>query len=95
MEETAHEVRPADALAAWQQALAEVPQTPALSGALLRRRDDLFGRFAAWYGRLRSRPRAERRRWQRQLGLSLAGIGCCWPSTARRPARSGRRQRSR
>ena len=74
MEETAHEVRPADALAAWQQALAEVPQTPALSGALLRRRDDLFGRFAAWYGRLRSRPRAERRRWQRQLGLSLAGI---------------------
>ena len=74
MEETAHEVRPADALAAWQQALAEVPQTPALSGALLRPRDDLFGRFAAWYGRLRSRPRAERRRWQRQLGLSLAGI---------------------
>ncbi|MFZ2360483.1 MAG: hypothetical protein WA040_14170, partial [Anaerolineae bacterium] len=70
MEETAHDIRPVDTLAAWQQALAEVPQTPALSGALLRRRDDLFGRFAAWYGRLRRRPRAERRRWQRQLGLS-------------------------
>ncbi|HSN77087.1 MAG TPA: right-handed parallel beta-helix repeat-containing protein, partial [Anaerolineae bacterium] len=74
MEETAYDIRQADTLAAWQQALAEVPQTPALSGALLRRRDDLFGRFVAWYGRLRSRPRAERRRWQRQLGLSLAGI---------------------
>jgi hypothetical protein len=74
MEETAYDIRQADTLAAWQQALAEVPQTPALSGALLRRRDDLFGRFAAWYGRLRRRPRAERRRWQRQLGLSLAGI---------------------
>ena len=74
MEETAYDIRQADTLAAWQQALAEVPQTPALSGALLRPRDDLFGRFAAWYGRLRRRPRAERRRWQRQLGLSLAGI---------------------
>jgi hypothetical protein len=74
MEATAYDIRQADTLAAWQQALAEVPQTPALSGALLRRRPDLFGRFAAWYGRLRSRPRAERRRWQRQLGLSLAGI---------------------
>lgn len=74
MEETAHEIPPADTLEAWQQALAEVSPTPALSGALLRRRDDLFGRFAAWYGRLRRRPRAERRRWQRQLGLSLAGI---------------------
>ncbi len=74
MEETAYDIRQVDTLAAWQQALAEVPQTPALSGALLRRRDDLFGRFVAWYGRLRSRPRAERRRWQRQLGLSLAGI---------------------
>jgi len=73
MEETAYDIRQADTLAAWQQALAEVPQTPALNGAL-RRRDDLFGRFAAWYGRLRRRPRAERRRWQRQLGLSLAGI---------------------
>ncbi len=71
MEETAYDIRRADTLAAWQQALAEVPQTPALAGA---RRADLFGRFAAWYGRLRSQPRAERRRWQRQLGLSLAGI---------------------
>ncbi len=73
MKEIEQDVRQQDALAAWQQALAEVPATPALSGAL-RRREDLFGRFAAWYGRLRSRPRAERRRWQRQLGLSLAGI---------------------
>ena len=74
MEYSATEVRRPDALAAWQQALAEVPQTPALTSALLPSGDDLFGRFAAWYGRLRSRPRAERRRWQRQLGLSLAGI---------------------
>jgi len=74
MKEIEQGARQPDTLAAWQQALAEVPPTPALSGALLRRRDDLFGRFAAWYGRLRSRPRAERRRWQRQLGLSLAGI---------------------
>ncbi len=74
MEETTHDIRAADTLEAWQQALAEVPPTPALSGALLQRRDDLFGRFVAWYQRLRSRPRAERRRWQRQLGLSLAGI---------------------
>ncbi len=80
MEETAYDIRQADTLAAWQQALAEVPQTPALSGALLRRRDDLFGRFVAWYGRLRSRPRAERRRWQRQLGLSLAPAGAMAPA---------------
>jgi hypothetical protein len=71
MDERAHRVEQVDVLDAWQQALAEIPQTPALAGA---RRADLFGRFAAWYGRLRSRPRAERRRWQRQLGLSLAGI---------------------
>ena len=74
MEETAYDIRQADTLTAWQQALAEVPATPALSGVLLRRRADLFARFAAWYERLLSRPRAERRRWQRQLGLSLAGI---------------------
>ncbi len=74
MDERAHRVEQVNILDAWQQALAEVPETPALSGALLRRRADLFGRFAAWYGRLRSRPRAEQRRWQRQLGLSLAGI---------------------
>ncbi len=74
MEKTTHDFCSPGTLEAWQQALAEVPATPALSGALLRRRDDLFGCFAAWYGRLRSRPRAERRRWQRQLGLSLAGI---------------------
>jgi hypothetical protein len=71
MDERAHGVEQVNVLDAWQQALAEVPQTPALAGA---RRADLFGRFAAWYGRLRSRPRAERRRWQRQLGLSLAGV---------------------
>ena len=59
---------------AWQQALAEVPQTPALTGELVQRRADLFGRFTDWYHRLRNRPRAERRRLQRQLGLSLAGI---------------------
>ncbi len=73
MDETTQVRRAPDTLEAWQQALAEVPPTPALSGAL-RRRADLFERFTAWYGRLRSRPRAERRRWQRQLGLSLAGI---------------------
>ncbi len=50
MEETAYDIRQADTLAAWQQALAEVPQTPALSSVLLQRKDDLFGRFAAWYG---------------------------------------------
>jgi hypothetical protein len=71
MDERTYRVEQVNVLDAWQQALAEVPQTPALAGA---RRADLFGRFAAWYGRLRSRPRAERRRWQRQLGLSLAGI---------------------
>ena len=74
MKEIEQGARQPDAWQAWQQALAEVPATPALSGALLPRWDDLFGRFVAWYGRLRSRPRAERRRWQRQLGLSLAGI---------------------
>jgi hypothetical protein len=46
MENGAYDVRRPDMLAAWQQALAEVPPTPALSGAL-RRRADLFGRFAA------------------------------------------------
>jgi len=71
MDERAHRVEQVNVLDAWQQALAEVPQTPALAGA---RRADLFGRFAAWYQRLHNRPRAERRRWQRQLGLSLAGI---------------------
>ena len=74
MKEIEQGARQPDARQAWQQALAEVPATPALSGALRRPRDDLFRRFAAWYGRLGSRPRAERRRWQRQLGLSLAGI---------------------
>ena len=74
MNKRRHGVRPPDALEAWQQALAEVPQTPALAGALIQRRADLLGRFTEWYQRLRSRPRAERRRWQRQLGLSLAGI---------------------
>ena len=74
MEYSTTDVQRPDALAAWQQALAEVPATPALSGALRRPRDDLFGRFAAWYGRLRCRPRTERRRWQRQLSLSLAEI---------------------
>ncbi|MEZ4770589.1 MAG: hypothetical protein R2844_19470 [Caldilineales bacterium] len=45
-----------------------------MSGVLLRRKADLFGRFSAWYERLRSRPRAERRRLQRRFGLSLAGV---------------------
>ena len=74
MNTAVHGVRPPDTLEAWQQALAEVPQTPALTGELAYRRADLLGRFTEWYQRLRNRPRAERRRLQRRLGLSLAGI---------------------
>ncbi|MEZ4768077.1 MAG: hypothetical protein R2844_06575 [Caldilineales bacterium] len=74
MEETAHDIRTADTLEAWQHALVEVPTTPAMSGVLLRRKADLFGRFSVWYERLRSRPQAERRRLQRRFGLSLAGV---------------------
>ncbi|MEZ4770586.1 MAG: right-handed parallel beta-helix repeat-containing protein [Caldilineales bacterium] len=74
MKEIEEGARQPNAWQAWQHALAEVPATPALNGALLRRRADLFGRFAAWYERLRSRPRAERRRLQRRFGLSLAGV---------------------
>ena len=71
MDNVEHDAMSPDPLQAWQQALAEVPQTAALVGA---QRGDLFGRFVEWYGRLRRRPRAERRRLQRRLGMSLAGV---------------------
>ena len=38
-------VRQPDTLAAWQQALGEVPQTPLLTSELVQRRADLLGRF--------------------------------------------------
>jgi hypothetical protein len=74
MERTTFDIRSSNATEAWQQALAEVPQTPALTGVLVRRGADLIGRFSDWLVRLRRQPRAERRHLQRQLGLSLAGI---------------------
>ena len=74
MEKGTHSVCQLDTLEAWRLALAEVPQTPALTVAFVQRGPDLFGRFSACYQRLRSRPRAERRRLQRRLGLGLAGI---------------------
>jgi hypothetical protein len=60
--------------AAWQTQVTAALQTPELSPALVRRRHELFPRFAAYYTQLRALPRRVRRALQRQWRLSLAGI---------------------
>ena len=59
--------------AAWQQALAEVGEKPALAGLVARRGTALFRRFRLWYARLQGLGRGAQRRWRRRLGLGLAG----------------------
>ena len=59
--------------AAWQQALAEVEESPALAGVVARRGTALFRRFRLWYARLQGLGRGAQRRWRRRLGVGLAG----------------------
>jgi|GEM_PF-649418 len=58
----------------WQAWREQVSKTPQLAHLLLVRGRDLLERFQHFYERLRQLPRPTRRRWQRQLGASLAGM---------------------
>jgi hypothetical protein len=49
-------------------------ENPGLLPELIRQRDELFPRFAAYYRQLKALPRRLRRRLQRQWHLPLAGI---------------------
>ena len=60
--------------AAWQEQIAAARQRPGLLPELLRRRDELLPRFAAYYTYLRALPRRARRALQRQWHLPLAGV---------------------
>jgi hypothetical protein len=60
--------------AAWQAQLAAAGQRPGLRPALLRRRQELLPRFAAYYTQLQALPRQLRRRLQRRLKQSLEGV---------------------
>ena len=63
-----------DVVAAWQEQIAAAQQRPGLLPELLRRRDELLPRFAAYYTQLRALPRRVRRALQRQLRMPLAGV---------------------
>ena len=60
--------------AAWQEQIAAARQRPGLLPELVRRRDELLPRFAAYYTYLRALPRRVRRALQRQWHLPLAGV---------------------
>ena len=60
--------------AAWQEQIAAARQRPGLLPELLRRRDELLPRFAAYYTYLRALPRRVRRALQRQWRMPLAGV---------------------
>ena len=68
--------RPLDAAtrAAWQSQLASARPRPGLLPLLVRQRRALLPRFAAIYAQLRALPKGRRRRWQRRLHHSLAGV---------------------
>ena len=60
--------------AAWQEQIAAARQRPGLLPEIMRRRDELLPRFAAYYTHLRALPRRVRRALQRQWRLPLAGV---------------------
>ncbi len=60
------------ALAAWQEAVAATGGKPWLAGKLARQGSHVFRRFVYFYHRLVLQP-GHRQRWQRRLGMSLAG----------------------
>ena len=60
--------------AAWQEQMAAARQRPGLLPELVRRRDELLPRFAAYYTYLRALPRRARRALQRQWRMPLAGV---------------------
>ena len=60
--------------AAWDAAVAETAGRPELRYRLIRPTHNLRQRFGEAYARLTALPRAQRRRLQRRLSLSLAGI---------------------
>ena len=63
-----------DVVAAWQEQMAAAVKTPGLLPELMRRRDELLPRFAAYYTQLRALPRRVRRALQRQWRMPLAGV---------------------
>ncbi|NUQ36765.1 MAG: PEP-CTERM sorting domain-containing protein [Caldilineales bacterium] len=70
---TAHTDTPSPVFSAWSDLLADAASRPWLAGLLSRRGAATFRRFIYFYHRLLGLPARLRRRWQRKLGLSLAG----------------------
>ncbi|MEZ4868660.1 MAG: choice-of-anchor Q domain-containing protein [Caldilineaceae bacterium] len=58
----------------WQAWREQMTKTPRLAPLLLQRGRELLERFQHFYSLLRKAPRPLRRRWQRKLGASLAGV---------------------
>ncbi len=58
----------------WQAIRTQITRSPHLGNLLLRRSRQLLQRFLQTYQALCRLPRPVRRRWQRQLGASLAGV---------------------
>jgi len=68
--------QPPDALTQgfWQAWREQVGKSPRLAPLLLQRGRQLLERFQHFYTLLCQAPRPQRRRWQRKLGASLAGV---------------------
>jgi len=71
-----HPTQPPDALTQhfWQAWREQMAKTPRLAPLLLQRGRQVLERFQHFYTQLCQAPRPLRRRWQRKLGASLAGV---------------------
>ena len=86
MRHITHTVVPeASVQAAWQAQVDAAGQMPGLGPELVRRRRELFPRFAAAYTQLRALPRRVRRALQRRCGLPLAALAL-WLALGQLPA---------
>ena len=63
-----------DVQAAWEKQIAAAWQRPGLVPEIMRHRDELLPRFAAYYTHLQALPRRVRRALQRQWRMPLAGV---------------------